>query len=187
MDTLAYSTTESSAQPASPTLHGKLCVYNFPCMTYTILADTFVPSARLTTPGPGRGHGVSLFFRSCFHFPRHPVGKRPFCIKYCILGCQYVLYILYFFSTVTPPAKVFKGKQKGFPQKEQVFLVENSQKPLDLPYFPHSFPHTVENSPFPHLFSTIKIPSAQICARVTKTVQLVKICMKFDSPPNCKI
>ena len=140
-----------------------------------------MPSARLTTPGSGRGHGVSLFFCPYFYFPRRPVGKRPFCIKYCILGCQDVLYILYFFSTVTPAAKVFKRKQKGFPQKEEVFLVENSQKPLDLPCFPQSFPHTVENSPFPHPFSTGKPPLHENCAKGTIFSQLVKTCMKFDS------
>lgn len=59
--------------------------------------------------------------------------------------------------------------------------MENPQKTLDLPRFPQSFPHIVENSPFPHPFSTEKIQRVQICASVTKRMRLVFYGMQFDS------
>ena len=59
--------------------------------------------------------------------------------------------------------------------------MENPQKNLDFPRFPQSFPHIVENSPFPHPFSTEKVQRVQICASVTKRTRLVFYGMQFDS------
>ena len=148
-------------------------------MTYTILADTFILSPGLTTPGSIREDNVSLFFARFLPACLFPEENRPFCIKLCILGCQDVFCFFCFFSTVTNTAKDFQRKPKGFPQKEQVFPVENPQKSLDLPHFPQSFPHIVENSLFPHPFSTETIHHHQICASITKRMDLVFYGMQF--------
>ena len=159
-------------------------------MTYTILADTFMLSVRLTTPGPAESIACRSFFACFLHPYAFPDGSRGnttvlhkklhFRLSRCFEHFVFFLHRPYFRKSFPREMKRFSTERTSFPcgklGKIPWFAVLSTEFPTycgKLPFLIPTFHQT--NSDTPNLCKSHKI------REIGKKMHEVRL------SPNCKI